>query len=224
MENQNNSSKVNCEYYVSMGRPGSLIIKAPVVLSNLKVSIPITTELNFEESYINISENTNKISLSTLEITGNNELIIRGSISKVLKYSINKVNLNSSKSFNLDIPIAEKININFDQIPINNNIDFKLYYQKNSQPIYCDLDYIQVLQDIITKKDNNYINEIIISLHLSLTQVQNVFIPEPDGNVLILNENSNGFILGKFDTDNPSYMIGFNPQKGLIAKSIKSPK
>lgn len=224
MENQNNSNKINCEYYVSMGKPGSLIIKAPVVLSNLKISIPITTELNFKESYINISENTNKISLSTLEITGNNELIIRGSISKVLKYSINKLNLNSSKSFNLDIPIAEKININFDQIPINNNIDFKLYYQKNSQPIYCDLDYIQVLQDIITKKDNNYINEIIISLHLSLTQVQNVFIPEPDGNVLILNENSNGFILGKVDTDEPSYMIGFNPKKGLIAKSIKNPK
>lgn len=224
MENQNNSNKVNCEYYVSMGKPGSLIIKAPVVLSNLKISIPITTELNFKESYINISENTNKISLSTLEITGNNELIIRGSISKVLKYSINKINLNSSKSFNLDIPIAEKININFDQIPINNNIDFKLYYQKNSQPIYCDLDYIQVLQDIITKKDNNYINEIIVSLHLSLTQVQNVFIPEPDGNVLILNENSNGFILGNVDTDEPSYMIGFNPKKGLIAKSIKNPK
>ncbi|MGG7079489.1 hypothetical protein [Clostridium sardiniense] len=224
MENQNNSNKINCEYYVSMGKPGSLIIKAPVVLSNLKISIPITTELNFNESYINISENTNKISLSTLEITGNNELIIRGSISKVLKYSINKLNLNSSKSFNLDIPIAEKININFDQIPINNNIDFKLYYQKNSQPIYCDLDYIQVLQDIITKKDNNYMNEIIISLHLSLTQVQNVFIPEPDGNVLILNENSNGFILGKVDTNEPSYMIGFNPKKGLIAKSIKNPK
>lgn len=224
MENQNNSSKVNCEYYVSMGKPGSLIIKAPVVLSNLKISIPITTELNFKESYINISENTNKISLSTLEITGNNELIINGSISKVLKYSINKINLNSTKSFNLDIPISEKININFDQIPINNNIDFKLYYQKNSQPIYCDLDYIQVLQDIITKKDNNYINEIIISLHLSLTQVQNVFIPEPDGNVLILNENSNGFILDKTDNDEPSYMIGFNPKKGLIAKSIKSPK
>lgn len=224
MENQNNSNKVNCEYYVSMGKPGSLIIKAPVVLSNLKISIPITTELNFKESYINISENTNKISLSTLEITGNNELIIRGSISKVLKYSINKLNLNSSKSFNLDIPIAEKVNINFDQIPINNNIDFKLYYQKNSQPIYCDLDYIQVLQDIITKKDNTYINEIIISLHLSLTQVQNVFIPEPDGNVLILNENSNGFILSNVDTDEPSYMIGFNPKKGLIAKSIKSSK
>ncbi|GAA0071910.1 hypothetical protein UT300003_34350 [Clostridium sardiniense] len=224
MENQNNSSKVNCEYYVSMGKPGSLIIKAPVVLSNLKISIPITTELNFKESYINISENTNKISLSTLEITGNNELIINGSISKVLKYSISKINLNSAKSFNLDIPISEKININFDQIPINNNIDFKLYYQKNSQPIYCDLDYIQVLQDIITKKDNNYINEIIISLHLSLTQVQNVFIPEPDGNVLILNENSNGFILDKVDNDDPTYMIGFNPKKGLIAKSIKGHK
>lgn len=224
MENQNNSSKVNCEYYVSMGKPGSLIIKAPVVLSNLKISIPITTELNFKESYINISENTNKISLSTLEITGNNELIINGSISKVLKYSISKINLNSAKSFNLDIPISEKININFDQIPINNNIDFKLYYQKNSQPIYCDLDYIQVLQDIITKKDNNYINEIIISLHLSLTQVQNVFIPEPDGNVLILNENSNGFILDKVDNNEPTYMIGFNPKKGLIAKSIKDPK
>lgn len=224
MENQNNSNKTNCEYYVSMGKPGSLIIKAPVVLSNLKISIPITTELNFEESYINISENTNKISLSTIEITGNNELIIKGSIYKTLKYSINKITPNSIKSFNLDIPIEEKIAIDFDQIPINNNIDFKLYYQKNSQPIYCDLDYIQVLQDIVTKKNNSYINEIIISLHLSLTQVQNVFIPEPEGNVLILNENSNGFILNKVDTNKTSYMIGFNPEKGLIAKSIISHK
>lgn len=224
MENQNNSNKVNCEYYVSMGKPGSLIIKAPVVLSNLKISIPITTELNFHERYINISENTNKISLNTLEITGNNELIIKGFIYKSLKYSINKIDINSTKIFNLDIPIEEKININFEQIPINNNIDFKLYYQKNSQPIYCDLDYIQILQDIVTKKNNTYINEIIISLHLSLTQVQNVFIPEPEGNVLILKENSNGFILDKIDTNKPNYVIGLNPQKGLIAKSILNPK
>lgn len=224
MENQNNSNKVNCEYYVSMGKPGSLIIKAPVVLSNLKISIPITTELNFHARYINISENTNKISLSTLEITGNNELIIKGFIYKSLKYSINKIDINSTKNFNLDIPIEEKININFEQIPINNNIDFKLYYQKNSQPIYCDLDYIQILQDIVTKKNNTYINEIIISLHLSLTQVQNVFIPEPEGNVLILKENSNGFILDKIDTNKPNYVIGLNPQKGLIAKSILNTK
>lgn len=224
MENQNNSNKINCEYYVSMGKPGSLIIKAPVVLSNLKISIPITTELNFEENYINISENTNKISLSTLEITGNSELIIKGSIYKSLKYSLNKFNPNSIKSFNLDIPINERVTIDFEQIPINNNIDFKLYYQKNSQPIYCDLDYIQVLQDIVTKKNTTYINEIIISLHLSLTQVQNVFIPEPEGNVLILNKNSNGFILDKFDTNKSNYLIGVNPQKGLIAKSIINPK
>ncbi len=221
MKIQDNSNRITCEYYTSMGKPGSLIIKAPVILSNLKLSVPITTKLNFSEEYINITDNTNKISLNSLKVVGNNELIIKGSISKTLKYSFNRANgINSTKNFNIDIAIDEKININFDQIPIDNTIDFKLYYQKNPQPIYCELDYIQIMQDIITKRNNNYINELHISFHISLIQVQNVFIPEPDGNVFILKENSDGFILDESDFKEENYIIGFNPKKGLIAKGI----
>ena len=220
MNNCDSSNKISCEYYVSMGKPGSLIIKAPVILSNIKLSIPITTKLSLGKEYIDITDNTNKISLTTLKVVGNNELIIKGSISKTLKYSFNRASINSNATFNIEIPINGKTYIDFDQIPINNNIDFKLYYQKNSQPIYCELDHVKIIQDIITKKNNSYTNDLNICFHISLIQVQNVFIPEPDGNVFVLQENSDNFILSKPDFKDEKYIIGFNPNKGLIAKKI----
>ncbi|WP_419747758.1 hypothetical protein ACNULB_08845 [Clostridium perfringens] len=221
MENQDNLNKINCEYYAPMGKPGSLVIKAPVILSKLKISIPIYTKINLKENYINVIDKNNKILLDTLKIRGENELVIKGNISKTLKYFSNKYSINSLKTFNMNIPIKEKVNINFNQAPINSNINLKLYYQKSSQPIYCELECIKIAKDIITKINNTYVNKFGIYLYLSLIQVQDVFISEPEGNAFILRENSKYFVLDESDFEKENYLIGFNPQKGLIAKKQK---
>lgn len=78
------------------------------------------------------------------------------------------------------------------------------------------MEFIELIQDNIQYTDSGYVNKLILSLQFSLTQLQYVFIPEPEGDVQLLKPNSNTPIQTK-KTNDFYYSIGFDNSIGLIA-------
>ena len=217
--NARTKSTATCEYFVTLGKPGSLVIKAPVVLGTITIKISKATNIPFDPSYIDVLENINKLSLNPLDLDGDSTLLISGLINKTLKYT---TITNSIKSLTLNIPINECLEIKLNHSPILDTIDFKFYYHKKPNPISCELNYIKIEKDIIKKEKNGFFNEFSILLNVSLTQIQDVFIPEPEGEFIVLDKDSN-----KFKINSPSsseYIVGYNPEKGLIAENLTDKK
>lgn len=209
-------SATTCDYFVTMGKPGSLVIKAPVVIGNITVTLSKTTNIPFDSSYIDIIENINKLSLKPLDLSGNSDLLISGLISKTLQYTVNN-HMNSTKTLTLNIPLSECLQIKFNQAPILDTIDFKYYYHKKPDSISCELNYIKIEKDIIKRDNSGFINELVILINISLTQIQDVFIPEPEGEFIVLDKNSNSFKINP--QPKTEYVVGYNPDKGLIAEN-----
>lgn len=216
-----NKSTATCEYFVTLGKPGSLVIKAPVVLGTISVKLSKITNIPFDSAYIDILENINKISLNPLNLNGDSYLIINGLISKTLRYTTDSI-ANSIKSLTLNIPINECLEIKLNHSPILDTIDFKFYYHKKPNPISCELNYIKIEKDIIKKEKNGFFNEFSILLNVSLTQIQDVFIPEPEGEFIVLDKDSNKFKINS--PSSPEYIVGYNPEKGLIAENLTDKK
>ena len=217
--NARTKSTATCEYFVTLGKPGSLVIKAPVVLGTITIKLSKTTNIPFDPSYIGVLENINKLSLNPLDFDGDSTLLISGLINKTLKYT---TITNSIKSLTLNIPINECLEIKLNHSPILDTIDFKFYYHKKPNPISCELNHIKIEKDVIKKEKNGFFNEFSILLNVSLTQIQDVFIPEPEGEFIVLDKNSNKFKINS--PSSPEYIVGYNPEKGLIAENLTDKK
>ena len=217
--NARTKSTATCEYFVTLGKPGSLVIKAPVVLGTITIKISKATNIPFDPSYIDVLENINKLSLNPLDLDGDSTLLISGLINKTLKYT---TITNSIKSLTLNIPINECLEIKLNHSPILDTIDFKFYYHKKPNPISCELNHIKIEKDVIKKEKNGFFNEFSILLNVSLTQIQDVFIPEPEGEFIVLDKDSNKFKINS--PSSPEYIVGYNPEKGLIAENLTDKK
>lgn len=217
--NARTKSTATCEYFVTLGKPGSLVIKAPVVLGTITIKLSKTTNIPFDPSYIDVLENINKLSLNPLDFDGDSTLLISGLINKTLKYT---TITNSIKSLTLNIPINECLEIKLNHSPILDTIDFKFYYHKKPNPISCELNHIKIEKDVIKKEKNGFFNEFSILLNVSLTQIQDVFIPEPEGEFIVLDKDSNKFKINS--PSSPEYIVGYNPEKGLIAENLTDKK
>lgn len=217
--NARTKSTATCEYFVTLGKPGSLVIKAPVVLGTITIKLSKTTNIPFDPSYIDVLENINKLSLNPLDFDGDSTLLISGLINKTLKYT---TITNSIKSLTLNIPINECLEIKLNHSPILDTIDFKFYYHKKPNPISCELNHIKFEKDVIKKEKNGFFNEFSILLNVSLTQIQDVFIPEPEGEFIVLDKDSNKFKINS--PSSPEYIVGYNPEKGLIAENLTDKK
>ena len=217
--NARTKSTATCEYFVTLGKPGSLVIKAPVVLGTITIKLSKTTNIPFDPSYIDVLENINKLSLNPLDFDGDSTLLISGLINKTLKYT---TITNSIKSLTLNIPINECLEIKLNHSPILDTIDFKFYYHKKPNPISCELNHIKIEKDVINKEKNGFFNEFSILLNVSLTQIQDVFIPEPEGEFIVLDKDSNKFKINS--PSSPEYIVGYNPEKGLIAENLTDKK
>ncbi|MGG7176892.1 hypothetical protein ACQPU1_04815 [Clostridium paraputrificum] len=213
-------SKSKDTYYTHMGKAGPLVIKAPVVLSDLKILIPISTILSLDKDYISATSDYNKVIISKLELKNEKELLISGFLLKLLECSILENNRLCKYNRVFKIPIDKKICIEFNQQP---NLSCKCcntLQTFDSEPINCHLDSIELLKDSSEYSCYEYLSEMIISVRLSLSQVQNVFIPEPEGNVYLQSKGSKNFILAEDYNKDFYYLVGENPKKGLIAEKV----
>lgn len=112
------SNNISCEYYVPLGKAGSLVIQAPVVLSRIKITIPLSSKINLSKSCMKLKTKQNKVFIKKPRLSDENKLILTGHIEKFIFYtdtdSNDILNINNSKLFNLYIPIEEYITMNFD--------------------------------------------------------------------------------------------------------------
>lgn len=214
------SNNISCEYYVPLGKAGSLVIQAPVVLSRLKITIPLLTKINLSKFCLNLKTKQNKVFIKKPRLSSENKLILTGHIEKLLFYtssdSDNTENIKNNKTFNLYIPIENYISINFDQIPVRSEKSTQYYYEKGDEPISYNMESIQIINDNIEYTDSGYVSELTLCLQFSLTQLQYVFIPEPEGDVILLQPHSNKPLQNP-NNDNFYYSIGYDHSIGLIA-------
>lgn len=204
-----NCNNAKCEFYVPMGRVGSLVIQAPVILSCLKISIPITSNIDLPDSYENIKTISNKIFLSKPNIDCNNKLFIDGYIEKKIEYM-------KSCQLSTNIPFDAEVPINYSIVPafkdcINEN---KNYYKKSPSQISFSVDSIDIECDSYKVVECSYENSMTLSIKLTLTQNQYVFIPEPEGDVLLYKSNA---VQSDTTHDVCYYIVGYDKRSGLIA-------
>ncbi|WP_252229870.1 MULTISPECIES: hypothetical protein [unclassified Clostridium] len=213
-----NCNDINYDYYVPMGKPGSLVAKIPIILTYFEFSFPLYFKLD-SNNYINLndnSRNSNRVLINTISLNKNKQLIIHGIFIKKIKYSDVYDTKPSIKCNTIKIPINKVLNIKFLHEP-NLSIDKTNISNKlNINPIKYTIEHIKVSDSSYSTTTDNSVNAITLSIKIYLSQVQNVFIQEPAGNFVLLNKNSPNF---KYSEPSSSdlYVVGFNKEKGLIA-------
>lgn len=216
--NNNKCDAVSCEYYVPMGKVGGLVIQAPVILSNLKVTIPLSETIDLNQPDLNFKTLKNKVFLMHPKLTKENKLFLKGYIDKLLIYSENL-------KFNLKISFKELIPIDFNQFPIYKKYDNEYCYIKKNEPISFNIDFIKIYDDVVEYKTTKYVSSLKLIIQLSLIQIQNVFIPEPEGDVKLLPSNLQPVVQSNLSNIDFYYTLGYNPDIGLIAnKTISDTK
>ena len=80
------SNDISCEYYVPLGKAGSLVIQAPVVLSKLKITLPLSTKINLSKTSLHVKTKQNKVFIKKPRLSSENKLILTGHIEKLLFY------------------------------------------------------------------------------------------------------------------------------------------
>ncbi|WP_252241921.1 hypothetical protein [Clostridium sp. ZBS18] len=213
-----NCNDINYDYYVPMGKPGSLVAKIPIILTYFEFSFPLYFKLE-PNNYINLndnSRNSNRVLINTLSLNKNKQLIIHGIFIKKIKYSDIYDSKPSIKCNTIKIPIHKVLNIKFLHEP-NLSIDKTNISNKlNINPIKYTIKHVNVSDSSYSTTSDNSVNAITLSIKLYLSQVQNVFIQEPAGNFVLLNKNSPNFKYSE-PISSDLYVVGFNKEKGLIA-------
>lgn len=225
MSNINNNDKVKCEYYIPMGKPGAVVIQSPVILSILEMYIPLNKRINLDKSYLNVETISNKIFFRKPTLNRENKLSINGYINKCIKYFNSNLDRKSEQYMYINIPINSEVIVKFYHMPIYNDIKSKANFYQKSRPIKCSFNYIEIVDDKIYDINFNHVIEMSLCLNLILTQVQNVFISEPDGD-FVLNSNNAMSCRGNRKSDNNKLncVVGYDDGKGLIANYIDSKK
>ena len=223
MSNLYMSRNILNDFYIPLGVPGPLVIEAPTVLIDVQIPFALTYRLK-NDNYINledISRNNNRIYINNIELLNNKKLQISGIFYKKLQ---------KTNKYYPDLCGTEeyiKIYIN-DIVRLNCTPQLDLNICENNILQNIDTSKISIhpskacIEKIYLEKSHKVtFLKILLSIRIQILQNQKIFIPEPDGNVILLNKNSPKF-KHHFSTLPPEYVIGYNPKNGMIAEQIES--
>jgi hypothetical protein len=109
--------------------------------------------------------------------------------------------------------------------------DSWVYYNKLYEPVYCELEYAKILEtDILDrqyplqnfsydeKSFQNITEKMVIYIRLKVLQNQQVCIPEPHGNVSVIETYPPNYK----DKKNIQIEVGYDPEKGMIGKEVSN--
>lgn len=165
-----NCNDINYDYYVPMGKPGSLVAKIPIILTYFEFSFPLYFKLD-PNNYINLndnSRNSNRVLINTISLNKNKQLIIHGIFIKKIKYSDVYDSKPSIKCNTIKIPINKVLNIKFLHEP-NLSIDKTNISNKlNINPIKYTIDHVKVSDSSYSTATDNSMNAITLSIKLYL--------------------------------------------------------
>lgn len=207
---------------IAFGRSGPLIGIIPIVLSSLNTTIKC--ELHYKYPIVNIKTLKNKLSINEFKLIRNNEYIF---ISGYILKTVVVISKKSSKKTTLNLPFHSTIKIKYSTYPqiINNDLTSSIYKTTSKNKllsnaffnINCDITSANITEktlELENKKSKLLLNS--INLNILITQNQNVFIPEPCGDVTIIEEFGTG------DRYNPKFIeIGISDDNQLIGKIFK---
>lgn len=117
----------------------------------------------------------------------------------------------------------------------DNKEDSWIHYSKLYEPVYCELEHAKILGTDIFNRQCSFNNDIskektfqelvekmVIFIQLKVLQNQQVFIPEPSGDVIMVDNCTKSPSDSITDKDDKSTYIevGFQPEKGMMGKEI----
>lgn len=207
---------------IAFGRSGPLIGIIPIVLSNL--STTIKCELHYKYPILNIKTLKNKLSINEFKLIKNNEYIF---ISGYILKTVVIISKKSPQKTTLNLPFHSTIKIKYSTYPqiINNNLTSSICKTTSKNKllsnafynINCDITSANITEKTL-ELENKELKLLLnsINLNILITQNQNVFIPEPHGDVTIIQE------LGTGDRYNPKFIeIGVSDNKELFGRIFK---
>jgi hypothetical protein len=159
------------EYHIPLGRKGPIVVKMPVVLSDVEVQIGVEAEIILEDAHAGIKAVDRHIYITKCRlIPYTNRLCIEGNVQKSIQYTsfdcINKIDISSDiRHATINIPFECTTEIKFSKSPkygrshngkqdiLNANLsdkddkeDFWFQYSKQNECIYCELEYARIVE------------------------------------------------------------------------------
>ncbi|WP_055070361.1 hypothetical protein [Clostridium massiliamazoniense] len=215
--NRNKDNKIIYNNYTTkknliFGRSGPLIAIFPVVLSDFTTTVKC--ELPFKSPILSINHMNNKISLKAFELLpNNNDLLISGEISKTALVITNKEKIKTT----FILPFKSIIKVKYSTYPQYNSKENSLYEFNDLYKIQCYINSINIKDEIIDlDSENNKVLLTSLVFHITITQHQQVFIPDTYDDVDIVEEKGNG------SRNNPRIVdIAVDSNKKLLGKILK---
>lgn len=116
--------------------------------------------------------------------------------------------------------------------------DSWIHYSKLYEPIYCELEYAKILEtDFLNdsypipgappceKVIREIVEKMVVFIRLKVLQNQQVYIPEPDGDVVIVEKCVPDSKEDSYDSKGKKYTkieVGFDPEKGMIGREVST--
>lgn len=113
-----------------------------------------------------------------------------------------------------------------------------IHYNKLYEPIYCELEYAKILETDFINDAHSYPNtspnekvireiveKMVIFIRLKVLQNQQICIPEPDGDVTIVERCSSGLKENTKDSKDKKYTnieVGFDHKNGMIGREVSN--
>lgn len=252
-------TQCNSKSHIPMGSTGPLVVKVPVVLSDLEIEIHVESEMKLEESATDIENIDKEVFITECKlIPYTNNLFIGGYVQKSIQFSIADCRNNSTISGRVEhttvnVPFRCVTETKFSKEPIygknykerinfiNDNMlgkdkreDSWVHYSELYDAVYCQLEYAKVLEiDMFneintikkaTSEENIFkklSEKMVIFIRLKVLQNQQIFIPEFDGDVIVIKDHNNDSNLQHVKDKNKGQRdieIGFDDEKGVIGK------
>jgi len=168
------------EYYDPYGRPGPIVVKVPVVLSEVKVQIDLETGIRLEEPAFDIKTIDKHVCITQCHLVPyTNKLFIGGYVQKNIQYSTVECTNATSISGNimhttLNVPFTCVTPICFAKSPkfgksfkMQSNVldetmlcedtgeNSWIHFDKPYEPIFCELEGEKILETDIYERDIN---------------------------------------------------------------------
>lgn len=182
-------SECSNEYYHPQGLPGPLVVKVPVVLSEVKVQVDLETNIRLEEPAFDIKTIDKKVCITQCHLVPyTNKLFLGGYVQKNIQYSTvenpdNGVSVSGAiRHTTLNVPFRCVTAVKFARKPIfgkydkvKSNViaenmvcgdtgeDSWMHFNDYYEPIFCEVEWTKILEtDIYNRNietDGNFSNE-----------------------------------------------------------------
>ncbi|MGL4742257.1 MAG: hypothetical protein ACRC41_15930 [Sarcina sp.] len=216
-------------FKLPMGATGNLVGVCPVVLSEFETNV--YCELRYKAPIKDIESHSNKIVLKRcLFKEHNKKLRIEGFIEKLITMTF--IDNSQTKNTLVTIPFKTTITLKY-SYPPQVDTEYKLRfpnsttretYYSPAEKLYWTHEYTKLKETCEETHSCNdkkeYVNNLIITLGISILQTQKVFVPEPSCEATVIGEISHSNSL-----DNNGKIkrieVGADPSNTLLARVIK---